>query len=455
MAAQERAKQAQQPTPAAKDPPPAFDDLILKNEEEDSKPPAFDASMVPPPQETAPPAFDDSLLPPSASDTATTTNAAAMFDPLAAPPAPSAPSFEDLGDLLSQPTGVVGTNEPTPMMPPPFEAPPSTSENDSNDAIEAILGMEGLSEEEKRALIAEQEKIMASIEASKSNAAASAADAFEQRSTAAAIQAVSGGTGSSTTRSLQLQNGEQVQLHGQEQTRQAIADGTAALVQCLSCENWMQVTQAATLMFCPVCQTVSPVLIADESTDVAASAQLQSDLELAQQLQKEEYQAAERAEQRQKQKKEQAKAASASGSWMEWFGFSSGAAESPERPTSFAQAPVGRGQQGVSRPPGSGAASPGRLTSANTESIQFTSSADEEDALLSGGSPGGARMAESKPLFSCVADSITSAASNLMTLPSDAEGNVHGVDSSSLLAVPMVGRQNSTSSNGNAPNSGV
>ena len=77
---------------------------------------------------------------------------------------------------------------------------------------------------------------------------------------------------------------------------------------------------------------------------------------------------------------------------------------------------------------------------ANTESIRFSTS-DPMQAP---------RVAESKPLFSCVADSIMTTANQymaatLMDSPDD-EGNVHGVDSSSLLAVPMsgVGRNSGT-----------
>merc|ERR1711862_1067742 len=74
------------------------------------------------------------------------------------------------------------------------------------------------------------------------------------------------------------------------------------------------------------------------------------------------------------------------------------------------------------------------------ESITFSSSPrNEREGLL-----GPARVAEQKPLFSCVADSISTATTSLLfntqTLQEDREGNVHGVDASSLLAVPQVSR---------------
>ena len=72
---------------------------------------------------------------------------------------------------------------------------------------------------------------------------------------------------------------------------------------------------------------------------------------------------------------------------------------------------------------------------AQTETVRFE---EDDDLLLSRG-----RVAAQKPLFSCVADSITSAATSLYTttLPEDDEGNVHGVDSSSLLAVTNYRRE--------------
>jgi hypothetical protein len=55
------------------------------------------------------------------------------------------------------------------------------------------------------------------------------------------------------------------------------------------------------------------------------------------------------------------------------------------------------------------------------------------------GGGGGARVAEQKSLFACVADSVSEAAQQMtaIALPSDEEGNVHGVDSSSLVAMPQ------------------
>ena len=146
-------------------------------------------------------------------------------------------------------------------------------------------------------------------------------------------------------------------------------------------------------------------------------------------------------------------------SWMEWMGLSSPTAaatnSSSVRPSSQmpafaipAERPRERGEMGVSRPPGSGLSSP--RTGEETHTINFSNSYDEQEGLMGSGGGGtrrlpAARVAQQQPLFNCVADSITSAASHAMTAlnnaSQDEEGNVHGVDASSLLAITNVGRE--------------
>jgi hypothetical protein len=336
------------------------------------------------------------------------------------------------------------------MEAPPVPVPPPEESQGGLDeeTLQAILGMEGLSMEEKQAMIAEQERILQEFEDKKKSSQTTAADAFVQRSHAAAVQAIGGRSSSSAAqstsaaggRTVDIGNGQEVALRGADQTNKAIEDGTAVVAQCLSCENWMQVTGNATLMFCPVCQTVSPVL---KDGDDAAAAQMKADMELAQRLQNEEYNTAEQVRRPAKKATTPTAAANASGSWMDWLGLGSTAATgvavaTPERP-SFAQKPVARGDIGVSRPPGAGG---GGLQPAQTgtESLQFSPSYEEDGPLLGGG--GAAVVAQRQPLFACVADSITSAATSLShALNQDEEGNVHGVDSGGLLAVTQAGRE--------------
>lgn len=278
---------------------------------------------------------------------------ATIVDP---PPASNVHSanFGAIEDLLGLDTN---TNSATP------------SQQHVEDTFEEILGLDGLSEEDKQALLAEQRRILAAIELTKSDAAMAAAEAFEARSFTSALNA-------STQQNREITDAEQ--------------------------------------------------------------AQMAADEELAQQLQKEEYKRAERSEQRERQQQQAREEKTAEPGWMEWLGLSSPQSSSPDRPMSFAQPTPERGEIGISLPPG--AQRPNRRV--ETETITFSNSYDEHESLVNRSSPNRpavARVAERQPIFNCVADSIASAASTAMTalhtqtLFTDTEGNVHGVDGSSLL----------------------
>ena len=392
MAAQERAKQTKPAAPA-----PAPDLLSF----DDTPAPAFDAASLPPPtNEPPPPAFDDAMLAP-----APTSAPNLLWDPMEAPPMMEAPtaSAPDIGDLLSH------------EAPLPTAVPPPTESN--NDAIEAILGLEGLSESEKQALMDEQLKIMAAIEKNKNAAAHNAADAFEARSFSANVRSIGAGRNAI--------------IHGPERSQQAIQDGTALQVECIACGSWMQVTAQATLMNCPVCSTVQPVTRGGDEED----AQMKADMELAERLQQEEYQTAERAQQQRRTPARPAAAAPKEQGWMEWLGLTSSGSqeEGPERPTSFARTgPVQQGQVGVSRPPGSSAP---RLTAVDTGTSGMGTSVPSYDSYTPTERPT-ARVAQSQPLFSCVADSVSTALNAAI-----AGSAPEGVDHSSLLAMPQVRRE--------------
>jgi hypothetical protein len=458
MAAQERTKQAQHKP----EPPPPSDDadlLMAFDAPNDPPPPAFDTSLLPPaaaapaPADIPPPAFD------SVHDSATQQ----MFfpppppiDAVAPPPPsmssapifePSAPSFEDLldgGHHNHQPNSL----ETMQAVPPPVAQP---------DIDEDVLA--ALDPAEREALLEEQRNIMEQIEKEKANnqasnaaaramafdlrsntAVAQAAGAFERPSSRAAAAAPSSASkkkksssssSSGDPRTVNLGSGEDVPLHDQERTKQAIKDGTAILCQCINCQNWMQVTDNATLMFCPVCQVVSPVeRDGSQSVDMEAAAQMTADQKFAEELQQEEYKKAEggsataRAKTAAPKKKEVVEEGM---SWYDWMLGNPKVAPTPER--------------GSSELPSR--ARPAGLVSAQTgeESgvISYSNSYDEQTRPLAGG--GGARMAESKGMFACVTDSISTAAQAAASLNEDPDGNVNGVDSSSLLAMPQVSRQ--------------
>ncbi|GKY90993.1 hypothetical protein MPSEU_000072100 [Mayamaea pseudoterrestris] len=485
MAAQEKAKQAQNSTlqqqqeaslkstaTIINDPPPAFDllDETFDNRKDDP-PPSFDVSLLPP--TLPPPAFDAQILPPPSS---TLTSKFNHFDPMAAasptimaPPAPSAPAFEDVY-VMEPPASMMEDHNATyawePQAPPPQ---PQEEVGIDPATLQAIMSLDGLSEADKRALIDEQLQVLKQMTQQQNasttqSAATSAADAFEQRSLAMSLRTPQQPARSKPTSSIRKEGGthagiptdqslasqveqaqqanatlinigsdQKVPLHGPEKTKLAIQSGIAVIVQCLGCEHAMQVTPAATLMFCPVCETISAVNdnnVMSMTGNDAAKAQLEADLKLAEELQKEEYKRAEgggnatrsspsRSSTTPRAASSTSSPSAASGGWLDWLGVTS---------TAAAPAPA------ATSPARSSSSSRSGLIAANTDTVHFSSNSDSMQQ---------ARVAESKPLFSCVADSIMTTANQymaatLMDAP-DEEGNVHGVDSSSLLAVPMSG----------------
>ena len=315
----------------------------------------------------------------------------------------------------------------------------------------------GLDPKEREELLAEQRKIMEQIEKEKQNneasGAAARAMAFNQRSSAAVAEVAGGYDRPSSSRArsnkssskkssksksstggqtVAIGEGEEVPLHGQEMTQKAIKDGSALVVQCINCQNWMQVAENASLMLCPVCGVVSPVEKegAASASDMEAAAQLAADAQLAEKLQNEEYSkgggGSGRARSKQQKKKDTAPAQGKVQSGQSWYDWMMGTPAEPP-----AAAVPDRGSAEIRRSPG--------LVPAQT------GAAADTGVSTGGGSGGGggARVAESKSMFSCVADSITTAASQMtaVTLNEDEEGNVHGVDSSSLLAISNVSRQ--------------
>ncbi len=412
----------------AHDPPPSYETNFLPPPPMEAPPPIFDQTM----QFAPPPPLNSSLPPPPPMES--------TFDipPLAflTPPAASAPSFEDLLGNNHHAESTSLLEMPTPMPPPP-------------DIDEDILA--ALDPAERDAILEEQRKILEQIENERTNETASGAAAramaFDQRS-GAAVAKVAGQydtpsqrarsskpkSSSSTSKKskvtpgmVDLGSGEQVPLHGQETTQKAIQDGTAMIVQCLNCQNWMQVTKDATLMFCPTCQVVSPVLADEAATDkdMEAAAQLAADAQLAEKLQAEEYGQATAASSasslRTSNKKKAAKLEKGQAvekSWYDWF---MGSSTEPAKPTPE------RGSAEIRR---------GLVAASTGEESYGRGSYDESERLV--GSGGGARMAESKGMFACVADAVGSA---VYAMNQDEEGNVHGVDSSGLLAMPNVTRQ--------------
>lgn len=237
-------------------------------------------------------------------------------------------------------------------------------------------------------------------------------------------------------------------------------------------------TATATLMFCPVCQVVCPVVKQTEVLTKEQAIQLTMDRKLAEKLQAEAYAANDTKKQEsgyfarlfgsgETSTSTTTTTQAASGSW--WDKLSSivsyGVEEEPRQ----------RGELGVTRPPGASETSSSMTTYPGQRRHVLTpatvnESNEETRGLLSGTgssmttypgqrhpvstSPSNAsnlhpvtvhgneanlpagRVAEQRPLLSCVYDSVSNVASSVFTTEEpDEDGNVYGVDARSLLAV--------------------
>mmetsp|Transcript_17528 Transcript_17528/g.36789 ORF Transcript_17528/g.36789 Transcript_17528/m.36789 type:complete len:702 (+) Transcript_17528:133-2238(+) len=439
--------------------------------------------------------------------------------PSPAPAAPSAPSpsapeimhheydhFEGILPVAPPPTEQQPPShdflsDSLPAPPPSFtEFEQQQQEQFNPDMDDGIFAYDDegnpLSPKQRQAMIDEQRRLYEEIVKEKAaNDAAIAqanADAFDSRSSSAAVKAmesqnqimdsvgrvdVNGETSAAeddeegarerrSRRMVKIGNNQTVALHGQERTKKAIKEGTAILVQCINCQNWMQVTETATLMFCPVCQVVSPVIKQNEVMTKDEAIQLTMDRKLAEKLQAEAY----ASEEEEDGGKGGGKAEE--GYFAKLFGMggteeasstSSPATASKTADDSWwgkissivsygvAEEPKERGDLGVTRPPGSSSSSsyPGQRRGVRTMNHTSISSAgssspsrsEEYAGLLRPVTDGNeanlpaGRVAEQKPLFSCIYDSVSTAASAAFSTGAgeDGEGNVHGVDSSSLL----------------------
>jgi hypothetical protein len=292
---------------------------------------------------------------------------------------------------------------------------PGANSRVSSTATEATTNVDGFSAGE----IEEQRKILEQIEKE-----------------AKGIQ----GEGSKAV-NIEIGGGQNVQLHGQEKTQEAIKKGTAQLVLCLNCNNWMQVVESATLMFCPICSVVTPVVRQDQIMTKAEIMQMEEDRKLAETLQAEENSEASVSNypgnRRAATSRSSAVTSTNDKSWWDTISDALvGVGVSAEEP-SAAGATAGQ----TYRAPGDMSSSQRMLHSA----VTGDEGGEEHIGLLGSEGGGGgrpsARVAQSQPLFSCVVDGISSsanAASNYIMGEEDDE--VNGIDTTSFLSVPNVGR---------------
>lgn len=397
--------------------------------------------------------------------------------------APSAPPAEDHQILMTAPpTSFDFMSGFTPIAAPPpsfeeaiqFKAP---SDDNIVDELDFDLEGTGLTAEEKKKMIEEQRAIMEQIQReainNKASVAAIKADAFasrmasqahgqaagvdgfsaneveEQRRIYEEIQRQAKGMSVSSSsnsgrRTVDIGGGQQVSIHGQEKTQESIKEGTAQLVECLNCNNWMQVAENATLMFCPICSVVSPVVKGDHDWQVAHLAQMEEDRKLAERLQKEETEAY-----RQNSTSRSAPRSRSNPppeySW--WDSVSKGVSNAMVAMGVIADEENDPAHMSVSRPPG--AVNPNQR---KLHSVTTGEEGVERESLLNaeGGSSSydrghrAARVAQPQPLFSCIVDSVANTASAVSSAvygESNEEDEVNGVDASPLFAIPKAGRE--------------
>lgn len=488
------AEQKEEPLPiinTAQKPPPSFDVFEKQMQQMNMQQPLPAPVAVAPPAFSAPPMTMTMAPPPPAFDSI----ASQVFKQQSAS-APSAPTISSAdADLLGGDFGGI-----MPMAPPSVnisapsfdqvmqqnllgEHSQSQSGNGAEDVYDFELDESGMkmSPEEKQRMVEEQRAIMEHIERqardNKASEAAVKADAFasrmtggsmpsqsqsqsqsyapstsvdgfsaseieEQRKILEQIEAAKESASSSATGTqIQIGDGQKVQLHGQEKTKEAINEGTAQLVLCLNCNNWMQVVGSATLMYCPICSVVTPVVKQDEVMSKEEILQMEADRKMAEMLQAEENAVA--GEDVSDYPGNRTAAGAFASSDKTWWGALNDALVGVG-----IAAPAESSQQSaeinVTRPPGS---------QRTLHSAVTGEEGSERIGLLGADDYGGddgrpeARVAQSQPLFSCIVDSVsnTAAAAGSYMMGEDDDEEVHGVDSTSFLSVPNAGRDKNDS----------
>jgi len=380
---------------------------------------------------------------------------------------PSAPPVEESCPATLEHTDHLDGVTPIMVSPSCFDRK-DEDKNDEETDLFAGFQLEGLSEEDKMKMMEEQRKIMEEIKQNTventASVVAARAQAFDLRSNvnAAAAATISNESASSTKvtcglsldqnsdrqsseeRTVDIGSGQKVALFGEGRTRDAIKDGTAVLVECPNCQNWMQVAATATLMYCPLCSTVSPVMEQGEIMTKEELTQIENDRKLAERLQNIESAQGQSSEESQHELYQIADSDEKNKSW--WDSISE--AFIPSTTNNNEHAEKNHAAVSVSRPPGCSLhgvnTGMGLTAEENVDGSNF-----EQERLL--GHPnrnsGTFRVAERKPLFSCVVDGISNTANVLgTTLGSNVDedsNSVHGIDTTSLLAVPeSTGREN-------------
>jgi len=277
-------------------------------------------------------------------------------------------------------------------------------------------------EELKKIIYEDQIRILEQIQSSK-----------QQQPTAAGASSNEIMTGTMTAvpapppqRTIQLGPDHFVPLHGPEKTRSAIELGTAILTQCCNCSSYLQVTSTATLMYCPCCQTVSPVESSSSHKTREEALQENNDRKLAQKMQDEEY-----------ARNEQGTESSTSNAWgMNVFGKHRG---HPNQQQEQSQ----QNQKSWSEYFSSFVYSADDLeeiaplqSSNNTSTPLYSAETGTEQSTNFSPQYSPATVAERKPMYSCIVDGANSVAETVSKgwSQSETENMYNGIDTTALLA---------------------
>jgi len=262
-----------------------------------------------------------------------------------------------------------------------------------------------------------------------------------RQSTTRTVESTSSSRGGNT---ISIGPNTRVTLRGEEQTRKAIDEGTAMIVQCVVCRNWMQVANTATLMFCPTCSTVSR---AEKQTQITTIEEAR--LLMAHKRRKE------RKEEKERKLKEIREM-----SWGQYVKSYFVTSDSTRSSTSSTRAASSSSNTSSWTYSGSSSSRTGTSSQQQQQQqydVQTYGSEEKEDETYSRQrllpvhtyntessssqmAPG--RVAEKRPLHSCFTE-LTKTLTGGAGFPGNRGQNndIDGIDSSALLSVTRVGRQ--------------
>lgn len=342
---------------------------------------------------------------------------------------------------------------PVPMAPPMEEPinmntltsvhqlPPPSYQDYEQEEISVAIN----SEEETQRLVKEQEQILKQIEEERTANDIAIAEAAtsdfrhpsEQVETSSRRRSTNTSTSSasSTSNSINIGTNTKVTLRGDEQTKAAIEAGTAMIVQCLVCRNWMQVANTATLMFCPSCSTISRAEPQNQVTTIEEARLLM---------------AHKRKKDRQEEKERKLKAYKEM-SWGQYV--KSFFAKTESTTSSYPAETRDRTEESYRSRSSTDAVTQQQIL----ESVQMyggntSIQEDEEERPMQRLLPvqtypsventAPAQIAERKPVYSCLTE-ITKSLSKFPGSQGQNNDDIDGVDSSALLSVTRVGRNRS------------